>query len=1263
MSSPRVLIVLAVALLAWSPGVRAGNAPASTASGPAATPATTAPPAAAPAPAAPPPVAAPALASPPPTATTAPAPGGPAPAAAAPAASTPPLPAWFERIPWIPILIVFLVLVVLAVAIWLFLRWRRRRAEAPPTADPGPERQLADAWRPFYRRLPDRARHFPTVIVMGAAAAGKTELINARIDWRGQVNQFFPSSVDNPHLQLYLGSGVIVHELSAPLLRDTRRATRRALVRLWRNLGPSATVVVVVDARTLATTPPDHLRELAELVRGKLGALPARCRRGVSVRVCLSHLDQIEGYDELVAVIGAQHGPLDVQALGDRLTDARAVSAAARELIAKLDGSLAYGLVHRSSDGFARLVSFYTAFPIVLSQLAPLLHTLTGESADHPHYPAAGLYLHAIAPDNHVGDPFVVDRDLVVYSIAQQRRFHRRASLALAAAGLSLGGALMWRQYREVTAAQAAVAHFDDQVTLGRGPGELEAREVASVLANMYEGERWWIGRTFVARKRQLEDTFADHMRKQYILPKLENLTTGVSANRATTLYTVALLYASEDNGLESLIRDNLAFWVSKLQMSLPVVSTYLDLHQDQYAGSVKFSPTYTAADWQGYVFDHVKPLYNQATPLTQAQLDVLAHDTTVLFDAREYEIRRRLVELISARLELVTQPSIKALLDGPLGTSEWVENNFDALSGMTSALARSQLAPGSPHTLAELGGDLEHMLVVPNTGREIYRVSRTQNGQTESFSFDVAAWNYKLAQSSAALTIANAHATLARPDMSLGFFIPGVLASATDTDGSTQGASLSLPSIYTAAAFAQHVAPALDFITTRAPSLGLGSDDQAALTDLFHTQIEDYAARYAGALRAYYGSFRFDPGSEEALPYTLTAMVQPSSWFLRFLTTMAVNAAPALGDGPYYQVMADSLQDFRALAELLAPAKGTIPGIAWYQQLITQVAASLEPVAPGASPPAGGDAGAPGLASTLAPSGLLMLNKLTGADKDKLAQINGWLAGANVPADQALPFLAPVRTIYGFGLRDLNRAVSQAWSNEMSPVIAPILVRFPFRPGASDDVAVADLEAVVRAQGKQPGMFWTSFARWLAPVTVAHNGRYQWLGDVTGPAGTLDTINALARLSRALWDNDGNPTSLPIDITPQPLEATPVSGRMPTMASLVSGTAAVYAFNQRPRSSILALPWWEQGSSSILVRLSKPGSSDTVTYSVDESGSPFSFYRLLCRAHSPNRSVARSCSASRGPLVWDVPLGSSSPHSITFTLNTDPWALFHINH
>jgi type VI secretion system protein ImpL len=1182
------------------------------------------------------------------------------------------LPSWFDRIPWRTVVLVVIALAILALAIWLVIRWRSGRAAAPASSDPALGRQLADVWRPFYRDVPARARHFPTVIVMGGAGVGKSHLIDARVGWRGQANQFFPSAVDSPHLQLYLGAGVVVHELSAPLLRDTRRATRRALVRLWRNLGPSATVVVVVDARALATTPPETLRELAELVRGKIGALPARCRAGISVRVCLSHMDQIDGYDELVAVIGAQHGPFDITALGDRLTDPRALTAAARALIATFDANLAYGLVHRASDGFARLVGFYTAFPVVLTQLAPLLHTLTGRDADLPHYPAAELYLTSLSPDNQIGDPFTVDRSLVGASISYQRRFHRRTSLAAAVAGVTLVGALTWRHQGQVEAATQAINVYDGRVDQGGQLSETDASLVTAAIKRMYSGEWLWLGHTFVERKRRIKTAFVDHLRKEYILPIWKD---AEPIDRANMLFDVALLYASQANGLREQVQENLDLWVSKtpVRLTKQIMSTYLEVSDDQYEENVPTNhPKYKGSDWERYVFDRVKPLYDQPERLSQDQLTDLQSDPPQLYDSREYEVRQRIIDLLQSRVELATQPQIKELLSSPLGDSAWIRDNAVALGGIRAAVTNNLLATVSQCDLSGLGADLERLLTVPDGRREVYRVPRRSaapGGSADAFEFDVATWNRKLALASAAVVISTVYAQgRAHPDQAIGFFPRS--GTALGDPGVRDGHAcppFEAPQ-YTAGEFAGQVAPALDFITeitTPGRNLGLSGDELAQLEDIYGTQIDDYAGRYAGALRTYYDSYRFEPGSEEALPFALSSAVQPSSPFLRFLTTVATNAAPVLGEGRYYQKMAESLAEFHPLADLLAPAKGTIPGLAWYQRLITQLAAALDPTAsaPAAGAPAADAGAAPALAGSLSPSGVLTLNKLTGADKDRLAQISGWLSGASVDPSLHAPFLAPVQAVYRLGLGSIDRAVSQAWTGELSPLIAPILARFPFRPGAVTDVAVADLEAVLRAQGKQPGSFWTSFARWLAPVTVSRSGRYQWLGDVTGPPGALTIINDLARLSRALWDADGNPTALPVDLTPLPLDATPVAGRVPTLASLRSGAAAVFAFNQRPRPSTLALPWWDQGVSSILLRMSKPGTSDTTTYSIDESDSPFSFFRLLCRSRSPNRTSPPSgaCDTGRGPRVWDIPLSGSAARSVTFTLDTDPWALFHI--
>src|SRR5262249_34240182 len=164
-------------------------------------------------------------------------------------------------------------------------------------------------------------------------------------------------------------------------------------------------------------------------------------------------------------------------------------------------------------------------------------------------------------------------------------------------------------------------------------------------------------------------------------------------------------------------------------------------------------------------------------------------------------------------------------------------------------------------------------------------------------------------------------------------------------------------------------------------------------------------------------------------------------------------------------------------LADLLAPAKGTLPGLSPYQKIITDLATALDPsgasgtgggasgAGGGASggAPGGDTSGAPTLAGSLSQAGTLTLNKLTRADKDRAAQVTGWLTGANVERSLHTPFLAPVEAVYAFGLSDINRAIRRAWNGELSPLIDPVLARFPFRPGAATDVAVADLEAVLR--------------------------------------------------------------------------------------------------------------------------------------------------------------------------------------------------------
>ena len=139
---------------------------------------------------------------------------------------------------------------------------------------------LEEIWSKFLARLPRASRplvaRYPSVIVMGPAGAGKSQLIRSFVDWQGQTSLFLPSYTPDPLLQIYLGSHAVVQEVSATLLQQPSRESHEAFRRLWKTSLSAArppTVVVVLKISTLQTSSPDVIRQQAQLVRGKINLL------------------------------------------------------------------------------------------------------------------------------------------------------------------------------------------------------------------------------------------------------------------------------------------------------------------------------------------------------------------------------------------------------------------------------------------------------------------------------------------------------------------------------------------------------------------------------------------------------------------------------------------------------------------------------------------------------------------------------------------------------------------------------------------------------------------------------------------------------------------------------------------------------------------------------------------------------------------------------------------------------------------------------
>ncbi len=1182
-------------------------------------------------------------------------------------------PAWLAELTWTELIVTAVVVVLLVVAVVLLVRWYRKRSESTPREPRGSlGGRLHSIWAPFYARIPRRAQHFPTFVVLGEAGVGKSHLIASRVDWRGQTNQFNPSAYQDPLLQLYLGSDEIVHELSAPLLRDVSSAAKRALTRLWRKLGPSVTVLVVLDARMLATTPPAELQALAQLVRGKVGLFPRHVSRAIDVRVCLTHLDQIDGYEEFAAVVGTFHAGLDLALLGPEYTDAEA-------LVSAFDGHMAYALTTRSGEEFTRLVGFYGALTALIRTLPPLLSGLRGDPWSHG-LAASELYLGSIVPHSYVGDPFAADPEIIVGSI---QRYNRRTLVGAALLGVSslmaLGATLVWHYGRIEDAREAVERHgCERDGRPGAGAREREeAQDAARAIDRMVDSEVLWLGWVRVEEKAKIADAFEDTIREKYLEPRLTDEAAGADgADRIELLYAVSLLYATRDGDLGAYIDANQKWWEKELELSEEIVTHYLQASTRANRPTVKPLPKVdesSGSEWIRYR-ERVCAVMSPDTGIVTSAMLVALRERPALRSQAEYEV------LEGARRLLLADDTLFAELQsilGPLDAAFVVESNMDLV-----AVSRAM------HELTEPLPPLREGAGLGTLAAELARIEQWRASHRESSAIVDTTCEAPEGTAVAVSARTRAHNTIERilealpPDRvrdGLSFFDQSErIAAIGAVRGYGGGATETIPGFYTKAAFEDHVAPVLRFAVDTLPGLELQDDDRERMERAVMSAVEAYASAYRDALVTYYLGFEFNPGSKVALPFALKALTQPSSWFTDFLTTVSRNATLPLVDDDYHAPLKNALVVFEPLVALLVESEGTIPGLEPYTATIAGLLPLMDGTAPAA--PVEGD----GLDARLSGLGLLTLHTLQGKEVDRRAQVTEWLEGARIDYGWHHPFDGPLELVYRYGAQNVEDELEDAWKAEVRPVVRALLATYPFDGAATEDARVSDIEAALRKQG-EPGEFWVRFERLVVPAMQLRGDRYVMLDGLVEPMGMLEMIEDVQALSRALWDADGGRIPLRLTIKPQALSTAPYAGRVASMAYVSSGGSAVYAFNQRPEPQVLELQWWEQGASIVSLTMTAADGKDARESTIDALDSAFSFYRLLdqgrhCGAKGCGKrtkdelsltraAIAKGTRCGRGAsrrttdlsVSWSLPVDDLAKvwRIVRFVLVSDPWAPF----
>lgn len=1166
------------------------------------------------------------------------------------------------------LLVFFGLLLLIPVGIWW---WRNRPARklaaamgqktaaAPPSL---PKTVLSAPWERFVASLPREARRyattFPHHLVLGDAGSGKSEVISRYTDWQGMARQFLPSLTDDPHNQVYLGSNVIVQEYSSALLSDSSEPARAAFNHLWRRLYRfrEPRVVVVISADALQRGSADELRNFAQAVRGKLGLLTSLRRKVVRVTVVVSRCERIEGWTELSRLLGRHNLPVGFVLHGS------AGVAEVSSRLAELERWLPLALTTLSSEEYLRLMRFFKGSESLELSLRQFLTALSEEDVliDPPQL--TRLLMTGTQASRALGNPFSLEEPLTLQREASGRR-RRHLVVAGALSLIALGPMINTTWERGVAADETHVA----LKSYARDSSSEDLEAAAEALNRLETGTppAWLCGGCYLNAETELRHAYTEIVREKLLLPTLRGHDHEGASVR--TLYTLGVLYASRGSPLDLLLGEDATHFARVIRVPATHLAAYAHFSIEPWFGDVDLSGSRGAAEamaepmvverWlESLVGAMLAPVMDP-----QALQDLKATGMVIeptLLQLQEFTRTRRVSQLLG-QLE---RPGLRLFLEQVAQEVEpdpWLEENYEQLLVLLEMINNSTIPTNMnpPTNFHDLLGALRQPPAVGKEGPTVYYFKLDQR----SYSVRDVDWGTLIARSHNQQLI---EAFVGEPrsrSWSSFFRDPAAYRSIelrSSRTGLVGGEGL-VAGIYTSQAFQAEVKELLQNFDARLARYPVSELGRRQLTELIDEQSGRYAEDYSDAWRSFYNSFRLRPASVSGLLAVLEEMARPNSTFDIFLREVnlhtsvmaeanekAEKATNSTGQlSPYLEQVATELADFTALHQLASRTTGKGP-LDDYKALLEELSAELLRDADTAGDR---EAAEINFVSRLPPAGRLAYAILADAPDSFEKRVRVWLSSAGIRAPFDAVFMSPVEQLYGLGIRDVETQASFYWQQRLEPMTSRALTRFPFRRGASVEIAPSEIENLFGPEGE----FWREFELWIQPVCERRGGRWRprvrGITQVQLPPGVLTTTNSLEELRTRLW-RDGEPRPLVLALKPLPLERPAGDGWQILSSHLRVGQSSVKGFNQQPSWRSIEVPWWTGEDAQVAVVVSK-GPEQTVVLSLEEPGSQWGLLRLLELGTRGEGDVWTWRFEGQG--------GDLAPKTVEFGIRDDEWRVF----
>lgn len=1248
------------------------------------------------------------------------------------------------------VLVLGIVVVLTAVGVGVAVWWRKRQRGPSVAGEQRPlsSGQLLAIRKAFLSKLPWRfrasVRDFPTLVVMGPAGSGKSDLIEAEVDWQRQQRQFMPSHTDDPLLKVFLGPEVVVQELAAPVLEDDSHHARRALRRLWRATFGRRHVgraVIVLKAGWLLETSPDEQKRVTQLLRGKVNLLSEVCQSPVETRLVLTHMDTLDGFADFAQLLRKNGVPLELE------VPPPGREGELGEALQPMEKYLALGLTSLSPDAFERLASFYSRGGEAFAALGRFVATLMeGGSLTFPLH-LKRVYLSSRGTDAQPTGALAVRADQPAELLARDYRWmHLRRCAVILAVGclpvlLAYGHfyQLLMRAQDKLDAFQVTVQRLEERnQSVSGSVVESQTNDAVRAMEDLWGATRYWppLTHSFKDEWAELRARLARSIRMSYLKPMLEKcqdqcrrcasqipgcqpapVFTG-RGTRATplnpapsgddschletlcrpeqALYTLGVLYASRNEDLGQFVvrsvhgahkkqlgwtveafgmslagADQEPNWLDDMGLAEPMIANYVIASDRPFDEDVPWTRWpygwLTMDGLLGPWREHFTQLQDvlAAKELDLARWAALADGRerlrTSLAQSAPYSSARRVMDLINASDAEPDASQLKGV-GSLLDSLDWLRQNRQTLEAILRMEdeADAALRAAARMTPAELLTRADG-LFAPSDGDARYQVEVLRR----DFEFRPLDVSRQLLNK-----VLRTLKETGRTPFAADSFNPGTGETTSEVanegmgDDDTEFASGQAPvvgRVLGKAAFDAQLAPLVDEFTTRLAKSSLSREEAVERAAFVQGKVQTFAKRYGQDLYATYRGYRFRTSPRGSLASDLSVLLQPSSPLEAMLRDVAARAGVGPLESEYYAPMRDAVAPFKPVVQLMTPDKnGAFAELAAYTTLVSQLQQELSGVKPAAAPR---DPAAPGaatassagsqLAEMLSPVGRVALSMLLEEEDSYLRRVDAWLDQHGLVGEFRAPFRQPFVVVRNRGRAELERVIAEQWTSQARRTLDPLVKRYPFNPSASQEVDPVELEVLRR----KDGAFWGFVTQVLSPV-VEERGtdwslRYPLKSRLLLPPRMLHALGQLGRLSKLLWDDEGKPRPIAMQVRPLPLPAAPTPDSFVTLSYLKCGGAASFGFNQRPAWGDFPLSWWSPQPSSIGVELRSPSKDGKRYRSMEMSESSWNCFRLLESATLTDQSN----------VVWVLPgrglAANEKVLEISFGLRGEPWAPF----